>query len=198
MTDKRRHRRIKRRLMVRYGEKDLARSGFTVDISAGGVFVLAPSVVPLDARVHLQIQVDAVKHVYFEGVVRRHKLAPPELRTIERMGFGVRFLKPDELFSEFSLPGAPRFELRFPTKEGFRAAYEREFKFGGAFITTPRKLARDEEVTIDVFVEYASRSFSFDAAVIQITPGIGENPGGVGVAFRKPQEVEASLKPLLA
>jgi hypothetical protein len=90
MAEKRQHRRFKKRYTVRFGTADLAKSGITGDISKGGAFILTRDLIPLDTRVHLQVQLDAKSFVLFEGIVQRHRKVPPELRQMDPGGFGVR------------------------------------------------------------------------------------------------------------
>src|SRR4051794_21018502 len=97
MAEKRRQRRYRRRLLIKFGEADLNQSGFTTDISNTGLFVQAPRLVALAARVPLQVFYQGEKFVFLEGEVRRHKLVPLSLRNVERGGFGLRFLLPSEL-----------------------------------------------------------------------------------------------------
>lgn len=105
---KKRPKRYPRRLTVRYGDKELDRTGFTSDISVTGVFIIAQNLPPpVGARIHLQLILDNARSIFVECVVRRHKLPPAELRGLERTGFAVRFLTPEELFPEL-VPAAER------------------------------------------------------------------------------------------
>lgn len=98
---RRRPKRYPRRLTLRYGEKELERAGFTLDISATGAFVVAQQTPPpVNARIHLQLMTEKGGSIFFEGIVRRHKIPPVNLRSAEKMGFGVRFLTPAELLAE--------------------------------------------------------------------------------------------------
>src|SRR5260370_15413752 len=99
MRERRAQKRFKRRFMVRYGEKDLTHSGFTSDISSGGAFIVAPQRPALDAYVHLHLFTDKATSLYLESTVRRHKVVPPQLRTLERGRFCVRFRRPDEILA---------------------------------------------------------------------------------------------------
>src|SRR4051812_35006063 len=116
MGEKRQHRRSRRRLSVKYGEKDFSLSGFTGDISRGGLFIVAARLMALDTRLHLQLFLDPSRFLVLEAEVRRHKIIPSELRTIERQGFGVRFLHPGEVVKEALGDGGLGFELHYGTK----------------------------------------------------------------------------------
>lgn len=105
---KKRPKRYPRRLTLRYGEKELDRTGFSNDISVTGIFIVAQTLPPpIGSRIHLQLMMDGGKSIFLEGVVRRHKIPPAELRGLERTGFAVRFLTPEELFPEI-VPASER------------------------------------------------------------------------------------------
>src|SRR5262249_17782196 len=106
VKERRQHKRFKRRYMVRYGERELTHSGFNFDVSRGGCFIVSPYRPPLDANLHVQIFLEPETSVYFEAQVRRHKVVPPELRSVEKGGFGVRFLRPDEILANILVESA--------------------------------------------------------------------------------------------
>jgi Tfp pilus assembly protein PilZ len=195
--ERRRLKRFHRRLTVRYGERDLSRSGMTHDISASGVFVVAQGLPPLDTRLHLQISTSPERFAYFEGVVRRHKVLPVALRQIDHGGFGVQFLQPGELVGEL-VPLASTgggLEVVFESVEHLRRAVETEIRFGGVFIPTTAPYARDMPVTVELCLAFARRRFTFPAKVVQV---ISANARGIAVAFDQKQEVERTLEPFLA
>jgi hypothetical protein len=101
--------------------------------------------------------------------VRRHKLVPPHLRQLERSGFGVRFLLPGELVSEL-LPQAQdgTLEVSIDSVAQLRQAIEQEIRYGGVFVRSNRKLARDTPVTVAFLLEFAGRRIEFPARVVQV------------------------------
>jgi Tfp pilus assembly protein PilZ len=195
MADKRRHRRFKKRLMVTYSEKDTPRSAYTSDVSKGGCFVVTPTLPPLDTRIRLQIHVSPTQSVVIESTVRRHKSVPPELRTIQKAGFGARFLSPEELVAEV-LGDKNHFELRYTTPEELKQAYHAELKFGAVFVPTEAQLSRDSEVTVDLNLAFATRVIELNSVVLQvILPTGASSRRGVAVQFTDRTELEAALKP---
>ncbi len=195
MAEKRQQRRYKRRLLVKYGEKDLSLTGFTGDVSVGGMFVTATGLLPLDRRVHLQLFVDTSRYLLFEGEVRRHKVVPPQMRTVERGGFGVRFLYPGEVLADALGKLGGRFEMHYKTAEEFKAAYQRELRNGGLFLITPMQILRDTQVTLELCLDYAKKTFEVEATVVHLSTGDTALVKGVGVAFNEPQKIEAMLRP---
>lgn len=175
MAEKRSHRRYKRRLAVKYGEKDLTSSGFTSDVSIGGLFITTRQVPRLDARLHLQLFLETNSCLYFEGIVRRQKLVPPELSTLERGGFGVRFLTPREALRQ-SLGAGTRLELHFNDVEQLKAAYEGELRLGGAFVPTAARLARNTQLTLELCLDWSHEVFELESTVVNSqdtpTPGL--------------------------
>ena len=201
MAEKRQQRRIKRRLMVKYGERELSQSGFTGDVSTTGLFIISASMPPLDTRLHIQLFVEPERCLFFEGEVRRHKLVPAELRTIERGGFGVRLLSPREVFTsaldqELRIP---HFELSYPTRAAFQQAYERELRMGAVFISTSKQLPRDTHVIVSLVLEFSGRVVELEAQVAQVFPP-QEGPGamvGLALLFTDRARAEALLRPWL-
>jgi Tfp pilus assembly protein PilZ len=196
MVEKRRYKRYPRRLSVKYGEKDLSRNGFTRDVSSTGIFVVAQQFPPIDSRLHMQIFIDAMKFVFVEGVVKRHKMVPPQMRQVEPAGFGIRFLSRDELLSEIvpRVEAELRLECVYHSKDDLVRAYQREMKFGGVFVHTDQAIPRDSKVVLEVRLDYAREKFVFGAKVIHVAAGDAPGqPKGVGVAFDDRAAVDQAL-----
>jgi Tfp pilus assembly protein PilZ len=194
MADKRRQRRYRRRFMVKFGETDLSQSGFTTDISASGVFIQAPRLVSLDARVHMQIFFQNDRFRYFEGEVRRHKLVPLKLRNVERGGFGARFLLPAELIGGEIISRDNYLELSFATKEDLQRTFLAEIRVGGVFIPTSKLLPQHTDVQVELALSFVSQSFEFPAKVVHVQ---ASGVQGVGVVFADRHQVQAALQPYL-
>lgn len=94
--NQRRAPRVKRRMKVEFGKDDLSSSGFTQDLSIGGMLLQTQNVLPLGTRIHFHVTLPD-DHFYGEGMVVRHKPVPRELRTVERPAMGIRFLAPHEV-----------------------------------------------------------------------------------------------------
>ncbi|MGI5864335.1 MAG: PilZ domain-containing protein [Myxococcales bacterium] len=195
--ERRRSRRFARRMTVRFGDDQLDRSGLTCDISSTGAFIVSSHLPPLDTRLHLQVLLDSRRSIFLEGVVRRHRVVPPSLRQIERGGFGVRFLTPAELISEIvpQLAAGNRFEIAFEDKARFVQAYEQQFRHGGIFLITEKKLPRDVAVLLEVKLAYERLSWTFAGRVVQVMEA---GTRGLAVVFDDRREVESALRPHLA
>jgi Tfp pilus assembly protein PilZ len=198
MAEKRQHRRFKKRYAVRFGTNDLSKSGITGDISKGGAFILTRDMVPLDTRVHLQVQLDQKNFVLFEGIVQRHRKVPPELRQIDPGGFGVRFLYPGEVVADIGNKDTATFELHFTSADQLKAAYERELRMGGAFILTDKPLRIQDKVMVVLCLDFASETVEQEASVVHITLPQGTTRAGVSVMFTDKKVLEEQLKPYLS
>jgi Tfp pilus assembly protein PilZ len=197
MAEKRQHRRFKKRYTVRFGTTDLAKSGITGDISKGGAFILTRDLIPLDTRVHLQVQLDGKNFVLFEGIVQRHRKVPPELRQMDPGGFGVRFLYPGEVVADIVNKDTTTFELHYANTDQLRSAYERELRMGGAFIFTDKPLRIQDKVMISLCLDFIGDTVEQEASVVHITLPQGTTRAGVSVMFTDKKALEASLKPHL-
>jgi len=183
-------------MTVRYGERDLSRSGLTHDISASGAFVVAQGLPPIGTRIHLLISTSTDRAAYFEGAVCRHRILPPALRQIDHGGFGVRFLPPGDLVREL-VPRATTggaLEVVFDSPEHLRRAFETEIRFGGVFIPTSAPFARDAPAIVEIRLDFANRRFAFTAKVVQV---ISASAKGVALTFDDKEQVERTLEPFL-
>lgn len=93
--------RHRKRIAVRFWKRgeDTARSGFTTNISTGGMYIGANHVLARGTRLRVEVM-DPVKGFMVEGVVARAERSRPELRSVRNSGMGIRFLKIDEMVAE--------------------------------------------------------------------------------------------------
>jgi len=198
MAEKRLERRIRRRLPVKYGQRDLSHNGFTVDVSRTGAFILSPHRPVLHSRIHLQVFLHADQPVYFEALVRRHKLVPPALRTFSKGGFGVSFLLPDEILGEIILDSQHCIDMHYSKIEDLRDTYQREFCHGGLFIPTQRRFEPNAEVILILHLDFADKSLEFPASVVEVGGTEPRQTAGVAVLFRDAKLFRESLSPYLS
>lgn len=192
MSEKRKFKRFPRRHQVRYGESEFTQLGFTGDLSTSGMFVVGTRP-KLESRIHIELQVDALSKLYFEGRVVRLIEVPPNLRQIRKAGFGVRFLTSAELLGDLlpkglaqlpSLaPANPQLELSFDTPEALATASEREFKRGGAFAWGTGVFAVNSQLQIRVTAAWLQKAVTIDAQVVNVIAG-PDGRSGVAVMFR--------------
>jgi hypothetical protein len=195
--EKRRHRRYARRFRVKYGEKTLQHSGFTSDVSATGMFVVTTPVPKLGTRLHVEVTIDNERLLYFEGMVARMTLVAPELRSVMKGGFGLRFLTGAELMAEMvpHLRDPNRLVLTYPTLESLTEAFEKELKRGGAFVWSEREVQVSSIVNLELDAQFAGRQLAFECRVVHVVPEPGRY--GVGLMFLDATAAIASVSGLL-
>lgn len=184
MSEKRKARRFARRLKVRFGEKNrpFSHSGLTNDISATGMFVSTTTPVKPGTRLHVEVTTAEEALMFFEAVVARQVVVPPELRTLMRPGFGMRFLTGTELMSELipSLKDQTHLQVVFDSVDSFREAWERELKRGGAFLWAEKAYPINSIVTVEFDFAFANRRLAFESRVVHVVP---DHEGRHGMAF---------------
>ena len=179
--EKRRHRRYARRFRVKFGEKAFSHSGFTSDVSATGMFVVTQPVPKLGTRLHVEVTMDNERMLYFEGMVARMALVAPELRSVMKGGFGLRFLTGAELMAEMvpHLRDPKRLVLNYGSAEALHEAYEKELKRGGAFVWSDREQVVNSIVNLEIDAQFSGRQLAFECRVVHVVT----EPGRWGVAL---------------
>jgi Tfp pilus assembly protein PilZ len=185
-------------MRVNYGERDFSRSGFTGDLSEGGVFIVTNTLEPLGTRLHVQLLIDANRTAYFEGVVTWRSEVPPELRSLVKRGFGVRFLPAHEVLEDLVSRNDGPLVARYETREALKQAYANELRLGAVFIPTQRALGRDAEVGVTVELGFVGRTFEFEATVLHLSEPAPPGVRGAALQFRNPAAVNDVLMPLMA
>ncbi len=96
--DRRKQERRARRLSVSYQKRGDSHiySGYSTNISEGGLFLGTVHPFPRGTRVRVEI-LDRQRGFTVEGVVAHARKLPPELRAVQQSGMGIRFLEIWEL-----------------------------------------------------------------------------------------------------
>jgi hypothetical protein len=84
-------RRIPRRLKAAFGPVSPTQTGFTQDVSETGAFITTNQLPRLGMKLVVELE-SSTRVSRFVGEVVRHVIVPPELRSIRRHGFGLRFV----------------------------------------------------------------------------------------------------------
>lgn len=194
--EKRRSKRVPKRFNVRFGQSELSYSGFTRDISPDGAFIATSNLLKIGTRVHIQVVTSATRSVFFEGVVRRQRVVPPQLRQVEQAGIGISFLSPREVFDEVVPTSSVgnRFEVRFGDVDRLKEAWANELCIGGIFVRTDRHLARDAAVTVVLRLDFANKELEFTAKVMQ---SVTATVSGLSLGFDAPDKVRTALAPFV-
>ncbi len=196
--EKRRHRRYTRRFKVRFGEKTFTQTGFTSDVSATGLFVVTNATMHLNTRVHVEVNIDAERQLFFEGIVARLAIVSPELRQIMKGGFGMRFLTGAELMAEMvpHLKDKTRCVLTYATQAAFAESYEKELKRGGGFVWAEKSHPVNSIINLEIDAPFIGRLLAFEARVVHVMPG-PNNTFGTALMFIDPASALQSLQSLL-
>lgn len=98
--DKRKNRRLKRRIQVRFWRFDdpNPRSGFTFNISITGMFICTNQPFKPGSRIVVEVGRDGRK-VELHGLVRHAARVDPLLQKIRPSGMGVRLLRTEEMMA---------------------------------------------------------------------------------------------------
>ncbi len=97
----RRHeKRVRKRLMVRFGVSGLDKTAFTKNISDAGVFIHTNAVVKPGTTIQIQIQFPDRVFVHWATVTWGMQ-APPQLAHVVGCGMGARFLDPGPEWLEY-------------------------------------------------------------------------------------------------
>ena len=98
--DKRGKDRSKKRVIVRYGVQKADKTGFTKNLSPGGLFVQTNKVESPGTTIQLEIKFpDRVFSMW--GRVAWAKRVPPQLAHILECGMGVQFVDPSDEWLEY-------------------------------------------------------------------------------------------------
>lgn len=117
MINRRCDQRFRRRLPVRYVAAGRARAGFIADVSASGLFLLAPLLSWRDAEaVQFEVMLPDGP-VVLAGRATWARVVPPPLMCAMRGGAGIRLHAPPERWLSFirglsvkAAPAEPRFD----------------------------------------------------------------------------------------
>jgi hypothetical protein len=197
--EKRRNKRYPRRFKVRFGDKvPLAHSGLTADVSIGGMFVVTALPPPLGARLGAEVMMDDGRLLRFEGMVARQTIVSPELRTIMKGGFGLRFLTYAELLGEMvpHLRDKSRFVLTLPTAEKFKSSWDKELSRGGTFLVMEKSHPPNSLLTLEIDLPFVPRHLVFQVKVMNVVTQ-ADGKFGTALMFVDATDAHATLSAVL-
>ncbi len=85
------HGRVRGRIRVRFGEKQVDRMAFTMNVSATGAFIRTNNVYPPGRTIKVEFNFDEETTTLFAKVIWAKKV-PPQLAHLLPCGMGVRFV----------------------------------------------------------------------------------------------------------
>ena len=201
-----------RRLKIHFQERGSAKShlGYTVNISATGVYIVTGHLSAKGIRLRLQLSSEEEASVMLEGVVvRTHRSVQSEMPS----GMAVRFLDVEELVEELlpDLAASPTldtpegaYRMRFADRKQFLFAYERDLSTGGLFIPLdePPQIGDTIQVELSI-VDTDEPPVLIEARVVhRLDPSMpdgtrGNLLAGVGVEIQELDSTLRKLRPLV-
>jgi hypothetical protein len=197
-VERRKHKRYNKRLKLAFGEKDFSGGGFSGNVSASGLFIIASTLVKVGQRMHVQLEVEAGKLIFCEVVVARIHQVPPELRTVVKGGFGVRYLTQREMLHELmpNIGALAAKVMSFDTAWKLAEVYEKELKRGGVFIWSDNAVAVDSVIPIEFELGYANHTITLNAKVVTVVPN-PDGKFGLACMFMEGPAASAQFAPYL-
>lgn len=181
------------RLRVRFWNEEIEGSGFTADISTGGLFLETGKKLTPRTRLHLEIELKSGSF-YCEGVVARVLKASREVRPVIKPGVGIRFVGLLEAFHQLTAGPATNeleMDLRDPAK--LATVYVRDIKRGGLYIPTDDPPAVDTTVTVRLVLPDPHPSIDARGVVIHVM----SEPSGIGIQLLDIDDLRAQLGPII-
>jgi Tfp pilus assembly protein PilZ len=115
-VNRRRSKRQKRRLRVRFWSGEIEASGFTADVSNTGLFLVTSQPLEIETRLHLEIEIGGQSY-FAEGVVVRRKAYPQYAQSMYRSGVGVRLVGLNEAIEHLGAEQEVAGEQEVPVQE---------------------------------------------------------------------------------
>ena len=93
VADKRDIRRIKKRILLRFGIDEAVRVAFTEDVSTTGMFIKTPNIASPNSKIKIEFVLPEGSKVELEARVMWAKKVPQNLfHLVKKSGMGVRFI----------------------------------------------------------------------------------------------------------
>lgn len=201
--ERRRSKRRRRRLPVKFWRGDVEGTGFTTDISNTGLMVETTASADIGSRFHIELQLPEGTPYFAEGVVARKKVYPRHAASMFKSGLGFRFVALGEairaVLEEKPEDDSPRtcetprtdcgflVDLRDPGE--LKRVYERDIKHGGVQILVSERPPIDEEVRVTFLLPDQNGSIDCPAVVVTHV----QEPPGVGLRLREVDAVRTRL-----
>ena len=203
--NRRRSKRTRQRLKVRFWCEQFEGVGFTADVSNTGLFLETHHPLEAGARLHLEIAIGDGSH-FAEGRVARRKTYPVHARGLFKSGVGIHFVSINESLKGAAagetpeeqpvlvqaVPDGPmEVDLRDP--EVLRAVYEHDIVHGGLLVHTSEKPEVNSEVTVPLLLPEPNGKIDCLASVVKVN----ESPSSVALRLHEVDAVRARVLEVL-
>ncbi len=203
-SERRRSKRRRRRLGVRFWNDEVEGSGFTRDISNTGLMIETTTPVDIGGRIHLELKLPDGEPYYAEGLVVRKKVYPRQAASLFKPGLGVKFVGMSEAIREVMRaqshrppsplcddttrdPGELLVDLREPDE--LRRVYDCDIRHGGVQIETPNMPPVNEEVSVVLLLPDPNGSITCLGSIVAHV----DEPPGVGVRLQDVDQIRGRL-----
>ncbi|OGQ78400.1 MAG: hypothetical protein A2289_25065 [Deltaproteobacteria bacterium RIFOXYA12_FULL_58_15] len=148
-TERRRAVRKRARLKIRFWNDDIDVHGFTVDISATGLFIETVKTADAGTRLHLEV-ITTEGPLYAECTVTRVHKVPRTISMIATSGMGVRLVEWPALFGLDKMEVESALHLDITSLEAMTAFIDGELASGGVYVKAPSPPPLGAVVTLTI------------------------------------------------
>lgn len=98
---KRKHKRIVKRLLVKFGISDTNTVGFTSDVSPVGMFIRTSQGLPPETHINISLEIPSGEVIPLKGIVKRVTKYSSHLGGVMKNGMGVELKEYSEIYLRF-------------------------------------------------------------------------------------------------
>ncbi len=199
--DRRRAKRVKQRLKLRFWGDSSEGRGFTHDVSVTGMLIETTVAVAIGTRLHVEVELPEERSYFTEVQVARKKVIPREAHSVFKPGLGVRLVGLREAIRDASsaassAPGAAddgmlRVDLR--ERADLQEIYDRDVKHGALQVRTPHLPPIDEIVSVTILLPEPNGAIECVGIVVSQVPDLP----GFGMMIEDADPIRARLLEIL-
>jgi Tfp pilus assembly protein PilZ len=180
-ADRRRARRVRRRLKLRFWNDGLEGRGFTHDLSVTGMLIETTTAVEIGTRLHIELDLPDEGTYFSEVQVRRKKVIPRQAQSMYKPGLGVRVVGLVEALKGGTSPRTldgrttrAALEVDLRDRTILQEIYERDVRHGALRVETPHVPSNDDVVSVTLHLPEPHGSIEVVGIVVSQDP---ELPG---------------------
>ena len=204
-SERRRSKRRRRRLGVRFWSDEVEGSGFTRDISNTGLMIETTTPVDIGKRIHLELKLPDGEPYYAEGVVVRRKVYPRQASSLFKPGLGIKFVSLGEAIRAIMRAESQRspsddttrdpYELLVDLREPdeLRRVYDCDIRHGAVQIQTPNMPPVNEEVSVVLLLPDPNGRITCRGSIVAHV----DEPPGVGVRLQEADQIRGRLREII-
>ena len=205
-SDKRQHKRYKRRMKVRWWAEaaGLDSTGFTVDASNSGLLIETGRPIEIGTRLHLEITLGVGVPFFAECIVARKRTYPPQARALFRPAVGVRFVTLNEAIKDLLAKSGEESvgtqePLHVPLQADLRdydhleAVYQKDIRYGGLMVETTELPDLQEEIVVPILLPEPHGQIDCRATVLKLF----DDPPGIALRLEEVELVRVRLAEIL-